>query len=270
MDIKTGEIERRQVALELKERQTQVKHLKNRFHVLINRLHGDEEDAENEATHAQYIVKAAKEREELQARGDKLDEEIKKMEREAKKLDKTIAMLKHCNHNFKGQFKRAAGADPEAVTKGQLETKNREVQSVVNRRATDLKQYLKNEMNKMAELQDVSREHQELTHKINILREGMDGVNKHITDYRNVISKVDSQLKTLRAKVDPDLNRDVLFYSEKERLNQVLVALSAYSSGSSEPNLASILAERLGEHGIEVPRPSSARSVASSRASSTG
>eukprot|EP00993_Chasmostoma_nieuportense_P002379 NODE_317_length_2417_cov_31.749782_g295_i0.p1 GENE.NODE_317_length_2417_cov_31.749782_g295_i0~~NODE_317_length_2417_cov_31.749782_g295_i0.p1 ORF type:complete len:513 (-),score=209.92 NODE_317_length_2417_cov_31.749782_g295_i0:73-1611(-) len=260
MTIKTVEDERRKVVLELQERQTQVQHLKNRFHVLINRIHKDDDDPDGEMTHAQYIVKTAKEREELQAKGDTLDEEIKRMEKEAKKLDKTITTLRGCNTEFKGQFKRAAGQDPEAHTKQELETKNREVQSLLNRRTNEMKEYLKNEMTKMSELQEISKEKQELGHKANILKEGLEGVNKNITEYKAVVQRSAGAVLKLKRNCDQAIAKDVQLLEDRELNNHTLLSLTTMAQSSGDEQLASVLHEAFQKYNLEPPNPASARS----------
>jgi|UniRef100_A0A7S4FGB3 chromosome segregation ATPase len=260
MQIKTSEDERRKVVMELRERQNQVQHLKNRFQVLVNRMNRDEDDMDGEMTHAQYIVKTAKEREELQAQGDALDEEIKRMEKEAKKLDKTILTLKGCNSAFKSQFKKATQGDPEAQTKEALEQKHRELQTLINRRTNDMKDYLKNEMGKMAELQDCSREKQELQHKVHILKEGLEGVNKNISEYQNVIGRVNTAIAKLRKNVDDAIQRDVELQEEKECDNQVILSLANLAQSSGDEVFSQALSDCLQRYEIEAPRPPSARS----------
>lgn len=261
MQVKAVEDERRRVAAELRERQNTVTHLKNRFQVLINRINRDEDDVNGEMTHAQYIVKTAKEREELQALGDNLDEEIKRMEKEAKKLDKTILTLKGCNTSFKNQFKKATGGDPEAQTKEALETKHRELQTLVNRRTNDMKDYLKNEMSKMSELQDASREKQELQHKVNILQEGLAGVNKNVAEYQAVIDRTNTAVKKLKRNAEEGIIRDIELQEQKECNNQVILSLANLAQSSGDAFFGQVLSECLQRHQIEAPRPSSARSM---------
>ena len=78
-----------------------------------------------------------------------------------------------------------------------------------------MKDYLKNEMGKMAELQDCSREKQELQHKVHILKEGLEGVNKNISEYQNVIGRVNTAIAKLRKNVDDAIQRDVELQEEK-------------------------------------------------------
>lgn len=261
MELKTAEEERRRISVELRERLTQVGHLRNRFQVLINRIHKDEDDPEGEMTHAQYIVKTAKEREELQARGDELDEEIKKLEIEAKKLDKTINILKGCNSEFKGQFKKANPSDPEVQTKSVLETQRREVQTVLSRRTTEMKEYLKAEMGKMTELQDAQREQQELQHKINILRDGLEGVRKNSAEYRSVTNRLNTAIGKLRANTAPEIVRDIALYEARERNSLELIALSNIVQQNGSDDLHRYFVQLLHHHGLEVPAQSEHNSV---------
>eukprot|EP00906_Rhabdomonas_costata_P009731 RCo013728 len=269
LQMKTIEDERKVVVSELRERQSQVGHLRNRFQVLISRISTDPEDPEGTMTHAQYIVKIAKEREQLQATGDGLDEEIKTMEKEARKLDKTIDMLKSCNSQFKSQFKRAGQDAPEAETKRQLEAKNRELQAIVSRRTTDMKEYLKTEMGRMSELQAATNERQLLLHKVSMMKEGLEGLNKGVHDAKEVVRRLHTAIAKLRRSVDEAVVRDATLLERRELNNQVLMALqNVVTSGPESAHSLALFQGLLHRYDIEAPVPTSARSD-TSRPSST-
>ncbi|KAJ9435477.1 Coiled-coil domain-containing protein 39 [Diplonema papillatum] len=253
MEAKTGEEERKQLATELRERQSKVGHLKNRFEVLISRI-GKEEDQEvsandTESTHAQFVVRAAKERELLQAKGDTLDDEIKRVEKEARKMDKTIAVLKGCNVQFKTQFKRVGDDDVESATKTALEQKNREVQSLVNRRANDIKDFLKTEMAKLQEFNDKQRAREELTSKLHVLREAKDGVDREIDDCKEATARIETQASKAKRDLkrsDEDSVEHVTLSEEEEHCAQMIKYFLHYSQqndGSFDHALRSTLSK---------------------------
>jgi len=240
MEAKTAEEERRQLAMELRERKSKVAHLKNRFQVLISRISRDDDDPDGEMTQAQYIVKTAKEREMLQATGDKLDEEIKRIEKEARKLDKTIAVLKGCNVRFKTQFKRAGDEDVETAQKGHLEGKNKELQSLINRRAADMKEFLKTELQKMQELNEKRQDKEETSGKLNILRDGTDGVAKETDECREQTARIDTQITKLRRdvqKMDKAIDDEIQLREDIEKADQTIAALSTLAHQTEDSSL---------------------------------
>eukprot|EP00754_Rhynchopus_humris_P039713 Rhum_TRINITY_DN22824_c0_g1::Rhum_TRINITY_DN22824_c0_g1_i1::g.176175::m.176175 len=241
MEAKTSEEERRQLAVELRERETKVHHLKNRFQVLVSRI-SKEENPAGEMTHAQSIVRTAKEREVLQAKGDGLDAEIKRVEREARKMDKTIAVLKGCNVQYKTQFKRAGDQDLEVQTKTALEQKRREVQSLVNRRSDDMKDFLKTEMAKVQELNDQQRAKTGLDANLQLLKESLASVKQETEESKEGIARVETQSKKVKrdvAKLSEDIVHEAMLAEaelegKQVRNNLILFSRQVHDSDFTE------------------------------------
>merc|ERR550534_294169 len=78
--------------LELKQCEARVEKLKAKYKTLTGKIRPSGDDDENKSQ-AYYIVKVAQEREELQQRGDALNEDIKKSEKEIFLLQKTLQHL---------------------------------------------------------------------------------------------------------------------------------------------------------------------------------
>eukprot|EP00756_Hemistasia_phaeocysticola_P014777 Hpha_TRINITY_DN15359_c3_g7::TRINITY_DN15359_c3_g7_i1::g.88239::m.88239 len=255
MESKTAEEERRQLAAELRERKSKVAHLKNRFQVLISRISRDDDDPDGEMTHAQYIVKTAKEREVLQAKGDQLDDAIKRIEKEARKLDKTIAVLRGCNVRFKGQFKRAGDDDEEAATKQQLDGKNKELQALINRRAHDMKEFLKTELTKMQELNEKQRDREEQAGKLHILSEGKDSVEKETEECREASARIDIQISKLRRDVqraDRGLDDEISLRDDLEKTDQIVHSVVGFTHQTEDDQLQAAVRRVLERYNIAL------------------
>lgn len=95
---KAYEDQRRKLSLELSNRRVHIDKLKNKYNIMIQRLKPDVE-GEEEVSQAQFLIRAIQEREELQRIGDKLDEEIQKLENHDRGLEKTLSLFK--THNIK-------------------------------------------------------------------------------------------------------------------------------------------------------------------------
>ena len=212
MEAKTAEDERRRVASELLERQRQVTQLKNRFDVLIGRM--DKESGQ--MTHAQHIVKTAKEREELQQQGDSLDGSIKASERELRKIDKTMAILRGSNIKFKHQFTKVHDGDDEVVQQKLLIQKNKELQTIVNRRTNEMKEYLRTEVAKMSELQDRQNEFTELQQQKTQLEQQKLGIAKEAEEQRELVARYDVAIGKAKRMTEAEIVDDILLLEEHE------------------------------------------------------
>lgn len=222
MELKTAEEERRAVQAELRQRLEQVRHLKNRHDVLTGRMAKDAA----ETTQAQHIVRTAKEREELQARGDALDSEIKRVEREARKLDKTIAQFKGSNAKFKHMFNKVGDADDEVVEQKMLQKKSKDLQTVINRRTADAKNAMRTEMATAGELQERQRERDDVAQQVDVLREGEQALLQDIEQLKNTVSTLDLAIsRDARAVEEPVIVDDIRLLEETERVHQLVALL---------------------------------------------
>lgn len=118
-ELKSLQEDKHNVTMELRNRQANVDRLKARFEVrtcrhcrynllnvlsfvkVVARADGDE-------THSQayYIIKAAQKREELQRKGDQLDQDIRKCEKEIRALVTTLDHLNARNTAFRESFQK--------------------------------------------------------------------------------------------------------------------------------------------------------------------
>eukprot|EP00388_Colpodella_angusta_P013282 GDKJ01033351.1.p1 GENE.GDKJ01033351.1~~GDKJ01033351.1.p1 ORF type:complete len:566 (-),score=83.25 GDKJ01033351.1:59-1756(-) len=248
MEIKTAEEERKAVASEYAERNKQVIHLKSRFEVLIGRM--DKE--QGEMTHAQHIVRTAKERETLQNMGDGLDAAIKKAEREMKKIDKTIALLQGSNVKYKSQFRKVAEGDEELVQLKMLKQKGKELQTIINRRNNEVKDVVQAELAKTSELRDRQRQHSELKEKQEILRGSEESLDSEITQQKELIARCDLNVAKSRRTLENEVIEDILLSEENEKqADLVAVILSVAIARGDE--VANYLKEALAENQIDIP-----------------
>jgi chromosome segregation ATPase len=231
MEFKTAEEERKAVQAELRQRVEQVKHLKNRHDVLTGRMAKDAA----ETTHAQHIVKTAKEREELQAQGDALDAEIKRVEREGRKLDKVIAQFKGSNATFKHQFTKVAETDDEVVEQKLLHKKNKDLQTVINRRTAEAKNAMRTEMATAGELQERQRERDDTAQQVDVLREGEQGLMQEIDQIKNTVATLDLAIaRDVKGVDDPDIVEDIKQLEETDRVEQLVGMLVRVGSARGD------------------------------------
>ena len=107
------------VVMELRSRQANVERLKARFESVARAAD------EGEHSQAYYIIKAAQKREELQRRGDTLDQEVRRCEREIRALQTTLDHLNARNTAFRESFQKVdlKGSDMEVLKQLEERTK---------------------------------------------------------------------------------------------------------------------------------------------------
>lgn len=250
MEAKAAEDERRKIASELLERQRQVTQLRNRFDVLIGRM--DKESGQ--LTHAQHIIKTAKEREELQLQGDNLDVGIKSSEKELRKIDKTLAILRGSNIKFKHQFTKVHDGDDEVAQQKLLQQKNKELQSIVNRRTNEMKEYLRTEVSKMSELQDRQNEHNELHQQRAQLEQQKLIIAKEAEEQRELVARYDVAIGKAKRMTEAEIVDDILLMEEQENQQSVVGLLLGLAKHHGEDVF------RIVEGGLrlkDIPIPSS-------------
>ncbi|EGR30111.1 hypothetical protein IMG5_141810 [Ichthyophthirius multifiliis] len=103
---KSSEDERHKIAVELAERKNKVKNLKIKYESLVQKNKGSNGQVDNVHEHSQayYVIKAAQEREELQRKGDELNANILKSEKELIALENTLSHLKNRNSKYRDSF----------------------------------------------------------------------------------------------------------------------------------------------------------------------
>merc|ERR1719407_453891 len=103
--LRSQEEERHKSAIELAERKQKIYNLKMKYENVLNKV--KKEDGEEQHSQAYYVLKAAQAKEELQRKGDELDEKIRKAEREIRALENTLGHLLTRNKKYKDNFTAA-------------------------------------------------------------------------------------------------------------------------------------------------------------------
>eukprot|EP00455_Lapot_gusevi_P004069 TRINITY_DN11672_c0_g2_i1.p1 TRINITY_DN11672_c0_g2~~TRINITY_DN11672_c0_g2_i1.p1 ORF type:complete len:249 (+),score=59.01 TRINITY_DN11672_c0_g2_i1:99-749(+) len=206
-------------------------------------------------THAQHIVKTAKEREELQTYGDTLDGDIKKAERELRKIDKTIATLRGSNSKFKHQFTKVTEGDDTLVQQKLLQQKNKELQAIVNRRTNEMKDFLRTEVSKMSELQDRQNDKAELEAGIAQLEDQRVALDKEIEEQRELVARYDVAIGKSRRTTETEIVKDIELLEEEEKQVSLVRLLMQVAQNHGE-EVFRVVEGTLHRSGIEIPADS--------------
>eukprot|EP01013_Petalomonas_cantuscygni_P023816 TRINITY_DN45321_c0_g1_i1.p1 TRINITY_DN45321_c0_g1~~TRINITY_DN45321_c0_g1_i1.p1 ORF type:complete len:900 (+),score=227.79 TRINITY_DN45321_c0_g1_i1:90-2789(+) len=264
-EARLAEEERRRVALEVQERATSVKHLKARFRVTVDRFRTSDQDGDGEVSHAEFVVRTAREKDELQARGDELDSDIKRLEKEARKLERAAEMMKLCNRKMKGTLKRADADDEEAQAKAELQERQQQLQALVNRRTADMHRFLRQQVAKVAELQELTQQKQEDENRLQIMRTGLAALEREVAEFHQAMGRHNQLIEKLRRRIPAEYVADIELRDRRDALEHTALQLVRLSVAAADPSYHAIVTRLFGQYGIELPRerPSSARSIRS-------
>lgn len=114
-ELRSKKEEKHTITLDLRARELAVEKLRARFEAVSNAKGGSNEEGHSQA---HYIILAAQRREELQRKGDELDANIRKCEKEIRALQATLDHLNVRNTAFRASFQKVSveGDDFEILT----------------------------------------------------------------------------------------------------------------------------------------------------------
>merc|ERR1719382_2056692 len=135
--LRGAEDERHKAAIELAERKQKIYNLKSKYENVVSKV--KKEDGEEQLSQAQYMLKAAQEREALQRQGDDLDDKIRRAEREIRSLENTLGHLVTRNQKYKENFQMANQQNQsELEEKQMLEEQSRAANELLFKKKKEL------------------------------------------------------------------------------------------------------------------------------------
>jgi len=159
--LRSQEEERHKTAIELAERKQKIYNLKMKYENVLNKV--KKEDGEEQHSQAYYVLKAAQDKEEMQRKGDELDDKIRRAEREIRALENTLGHLMTRNRKYKENFQTANQQNQtELEEKQMLEEQSRAANEVLFKKKKQLSQLEREE-------QEDSHRYEELQGNLNKL-----------------------------------------------------------------------------------------------------
>lgn len=229
-EAKLAEESRRKLTAELLERQRALQAVRRRHEVLVGAL----DPGQARLSQAQLVVAAAKEREDLQYRGDSLDARIKRMEREMRKLEKTVSVIKASNGAYRRKFDKVSDEDEAVQTQRMLKERFRELKSMMTHRALESNDFQTTLDAKQGELGTLAMEREQAAHTLQALQEELQRIEQDAHHAKETTARYEQAIEKARRAVDETIVRDVSLLETKERLDQVVRQLLRCARSAGE------------------------------------
>merc|ERR1712187_36668 len=152
--LRAAQEERHKSAIELAERKSKIYNLKMKYENVVSKV--KKEEGEEQHSQAHYVIKAAQEKEELQRKGDELDDKIRRAEREIRALENTLGHLVTRNQKFKENFLNANQQNQtELEEKQMLEEQSRAANEVLFKKKKMLAQLEREEKEDLKRYEEI-------------------------------------------------------------------------------------------------------------------
>lgn len=271
--------DRHRITLELRQRQTNVDRLKARYEV-SNSSGGPDGNGEQHSQ-AYYVIMAAQKREELQRRGDQLDQDIRKCEKEIRALQITLEHLNIRNAAFRESFQKIdiKGEDAEVLV--QLEERIKLNKDALFRKKKDVQRLTTDLEEDTRRLEQVTQQSEKIMKQKDHLESAKQQVEDELLTQQGQLQELADRMRKVQARhhqrfVDRggDLSKfpngtleeksvraDVL----RDVVQNVLYTLGQLSQ--EFPEVGDVLTSRLNEADLRLPTKPPSKSV--TRASMT-
>eukprot|EP00164_Ancoracysta_twista_P002908 GFYU01003871.1.p1 GENE.GFYU01003871.1~~GFYU01003871.1.p1 ORF type:complete len:916 (-),score=421.15 GFYU01003871.1:163-2910(-) len=276
---KATEDERHKAAMELNDQLIKVDKLKKKYDSISVR---NPEDGEEESQ-VYKVIRAAQEREELQRKGDKLDAEIRKAEKEILALERTLRSLVNMNQVYRESFIKSDLSSEDFGTKAELERQYQDAMRQVQTKKKQMEEIQEDLRRRESELYNTKEEQIALTKHMQSLENKRSQYSKDIEDQKAKLDRAHKQMtrlskehkrgRGLGEREESIEERDFRLKELKESNKDLLVQLFEFSKDHGE--IQAVFFEALESSGIKLPkttamddkRPGSAGSQRSSRSS---
>lgn len=215
----------------------------------------------------------------MQRKGDLLDTEIQKLQKQDKGLENTLLLLKQTNLNSMDSLKRVSYKDEDYQKKLETEEEIKKIDTIISRRIQELSAATQTAREKQNDLASVTNHYKEVKTKLDHLIETKEASEKEISEKLGSLNTK----SILREKVEKDLAnksksknsvemKNVKFYKEKSMNEDILYYLQQIVESDTDNNMAGTFKRLINEKSLAVKRrepPQSARSLTASIRSST-
>jgi len=196
--LRGAEEERHKAAIELAERKQKIFTLKSKCDNVMNKV--KKEDGEQHSQ-AHYMIKAAQEKEELQRKGDEMDDKIRRAEREIRSLENTLGHLVTRNQKYKESFtSQNAQNSAEVEEKQLLEEQARAANEVLFKKKKVLSQFDREEAEDGRRYEELQENLERIDARANELAQARDLIVQDIEAQQPKLERAEQALIVSRSK----------------------------------------------------------------------
>jgi len=187
-ELKSLNDDKHKLIIELKEREATIEKLKARFDSVAR---GEDEG------HSQsyYVIKAAQKREELQRRGDELDQDVAKCEREIRALQTTLDHLNARNIAYRTSFQKVDPNGEDVEILKQLEQKTKLARDSVFRKKKELQRLTNDYEEDERRLDQLRNQHSRILKQREQLENGRQQVEEETMNQQKALEDLEDKIK---------------------------------------------------------------------------
>lgn len=256
--LRAVEDERHKAAIELAERKQKIYTLKSKYENIMCKV--KKEEGEEQMSQAHYMIKAAQDKEELQRKGDELDDKIRKAEKEIRALENTLGHLVTRNQKYKENFQMSnQHSQTELEEKQMLEEQSRAANEVLFKKKKVVTQLDKEENDDMKRYEELQATLQQLEarvselhaardvlrqdidaqgHKLDRATQALDIARRRATDAGVNLSPEAAATLDIETRSMRDLNQSVIFALHNALQDHVEDVLPLFESLCNERGIA--------------------------------
>eukprot|EP00439_Symbiodinium_sp_Y106_P022722 s125_g2.t2 len=258
--LRSAEEEKHKAAIELAERKQKIFTLKSKYDNVMCKV--KKEEGGEQLSQAHYMIKAAQEKEELQRKGDELDDKIRRAEKEIRSLENTLGHLVQRNQKFKENLQTSNMQNQSELEEKQtLEEQSRAANEVLFKKKKVLTQLEQEAQEDVQRYEELQRSMQQMEAHVNELTAARDVLRQDIGTQAPKIERAqqtlaNAQTRAIQSGVDlaPEAAAavDVKARGLREQNQSLLFALSNALQDYGEdvlPLFENLCAER----GVAMP-----------------
>eukprot|EP00658_Telonema_sp_P-2_P030798 TRINITY_DN23194_c0_g1_i3.p1 TRINITY_DN23194_c0_g1~~TRINITY_DN23194_c0_g1_i3.p1 ORF type:complete len:183 (+),score=67.03 TRINITY_DN23194_c0_g1_i3:121-669(+) len=160
--------------------------------------------------------------------------------------------LKGSNVKFKHQFNKVGQDDEVLLQQKLLKTKNKELQTIINRRNNEVKDVVQTELTKMSELRDLQRSRGEMKEQLAVMQDSEVALRSEIDQQKELIARCDLNVNKSRRHLDAEIMGDILLTEDVEKQQDVVAVLMSIAKMHGQ-EVTNGFIESLENHGVDVP-----------------
>ena len=270
--LRAAEDEKHRVTVELGGRRMAVEKLRDKYETLckVSGVRSGEDGGEPKSQ-AYYMILAAQKREELQRRGDEMDQDIRKMEKEIKALTHTLKHLAGMNTGFRAAHQRVELSGEDAERLRQLDEQSKVAADALFKKKKELQRLQTDLEEDGRRLEQVTSQAERLEERAVHLANARRQMDSELEVQRDAVEKISRRVMRLssahRTTASASLvDKDGESLQEKEfrceaMTETVTNALFTLGQLSKEyPEIGDVLSMGLQETGLVIPERPATRS----------